>query len=233
MLRSEAILALSRQPLVDWRQLLPLLNDNATDVQVEAARYLGGKVSERAVRQALERRLKRPGIPALTELLKLALGTKQPGRPASSDQPEWLQLLAGPGDTEMGRRVFFSDAAVCSACHTVDGRGGDLGPDLSNVGRSKDRAGLVSSILLPSAEVSPEWQGWYIAMKDGTHYQGRQIDVGDHDIRLYTQAQGFVTLLKRDIADYGMAANSLMPEGLEHNLTTEDLRNLLAFLEAQ
>jgi hypothetical protein len=62
-------------------------------------------------------------------------------------------------------------------------------------------------------------------------YQGRQIDVGDRGIELYTQGRGFVTFDKKDIEDYGMSEKSLMPEGLENQLTVSDLRDLIAFLE--
>jgi putative heme-binding domain-containing protein len=116
-------------------------------------------------------------------------------------------------------------------CHAVEGRGGDLGTELTNSGKSKTRTQLVHSILRPSGEVSPEYQGWYVRLKNGEVYQGRQIDVGDRGIELYTQGRGFVTFDKKDIEDYGMSEKSLMPEGLENQLTVSDLRDLIAFLE--
>jgi putative heme-binding domain-containing protein len=125
--------------------------------------------------------------------------------------------------------VFYSVQAACSACHAVAGRGGDLGPDLTNVGRSKTRAQLVHAILAPSREISPEYQGWYVKLKDGREHQGRQIDVGDGEIELFTQGAGFVRFDKKDIADYGMLRQSLMPPGLEAGLSVEDLRDLIAF----
>ncbi|MEX2564682.1 MAG: hypothetical protein WD431_01915 [Cyclobacteriaceae bacterium] len=70
-------------------------------------------------------------------------------------------------------------------------------------------------------------------MKDGTRYDGRQIDVGYNDIKLYTQAEGYINVKKDDIADYGLSENSLMPSGLEHRLSNQDLKDLLAFLESQ
>jgi putative heme-binding domain-containing protein len=141
--------------------------------------------------------------------------------------------LASGGNAERGRRVFYSVQSVCSACHAIEGRGGDLGPDLTNVGRSKSRSQLVSSILRPSEDISPEYQGWYIREKSGEVHQGRQIDVGGKSIELYTQGAGFIEISKSDIQDYGMADKSLMPDGLEARLTVSDMQDLIAFLEGK
>lgn len=169
----------------------------------------------------------------LRQELMLSLHQDSGERPDPAEIDQWASLLNGPADKDRGRRAFFSTASLCSSCHVVDGRGGDLGPDLSQVGKSKNRQGLISSILQPSEEMSPEWQGWFIEMKDGTRYDGRQIDVGTYDIKLYTQAEGFIEVDKADVADYGMSSTSLMPEGLHQRLTNQDLMDLLAFLERE
>jgi len=78
--------------------------------------------------------------------------------------------------------------------------------------------------------MSPKCQGWYIERRDGTRYEGRQIDVGYDNISLYSQAEGFINVKKVDIADYSMSEKSLIPEGLEHRQTNHEL---LAYLEGQ
>ncbi|HEX8532312.1 MAG TPA: c-type cytochrome, partial [Cytophagales bacterium] len=158
-------------------------------------------------------------------------GKSFPPRPAS--RREWETALASGGDPARGYRVFYSVPAGCAACHAVAGRGGDLGPDLTNVGQSKSRGQLVQAILAPSAEISPEYQGWYIRRKDGQVHQGRQIDVGEGAIDLLTPGAGFITVARDEVADYGMVEESLMPGGLEAGLTVEDLRGLIAFLAAR
>jgi hypothetical protein len=57
--------------------------------------------------------------------------------------------------------------------------------------------------------------------------------VGNNDVRLYTQAKGFITVKKADIADYGMIESSLMPDGLEQNLTDQDIRDLLTLFHVR
>jgi putative heme-binding domain-containing protein len=195
--RSDALAGLSRQPLDDWNQIIPLLESKEENIRIEAARFLRAKISQPDVREAFEKHLKNSGSSeGFQQQLQLGLGQELSHRPELADEKSWYGLLDGTGDGERGRRVFFSNTSLCSTCHVMDGRGGDLGPDLSNVGKSKDRNNLIASILYPSAEMSPEWQGWYIKLKDGTLEQGRQIDVGNNDIKLYTQAKGFISIRK-------------------------------------
>lgn len=81
--------------------------------------------------------------------------------------------------------------------------------------------------------MSPEWQGWYIKLKDGSMEQGRQIDVGNNHVKIYTQAKGFISIDKNDIADFGMIKESLMPDGLEQRLSDQDIKDLLTYLDNQ
>src|SRR5262249_43380553 len=57
------------------------------------------------------------------------------------------------GDAKRGQAIYLSAAAQCAACHKAHGQGGDLGPDLSQVGGKLDRTHLIESILDPSAEI--------------------------------------------------------------------------------
>lgn len=239
VLRAEALLALSGGSVDVSDRVTALLDDAHPDVQLEAARYLRGRAGNGTTRQALHRKyeaLQNQRAAPLGEQIALALADEggkiaAPRRPASLDG--WDTALAAGGDAERGQRVFYSAYATCAACHAMDGRGGDLGPDLSNVGWSKSRPQLVRSILRPSAEISPEYQGWYVRLKDGQIHQGRQIDVGDKEIELYVQGTGFVGFDKNRVAGYGMADKSLMPDGLQDRLSVHDLRDLVAFLEAR
>jgi putative heme-binding domain-containing protein len=230
--RAEALAGLAKQPFERGELLIPLLGAEEENIKIETARLLRAKISNPQVRKEFQNFVNNPNSSeGFQQQIQLGLGQELQKRPNISDDKAWASLLDGAGDPERGRRVFFSTTSLCSTCHKMEGRGGDLGPDLSNVGKSKDRNQLIISLLDPSAEMSPEWQGWYIKLKDGTVEQGRQIDVGNDQIKLYTQSRGFIEVDKKDIEDYGMVQESLMPNGLEQRLTDQDLRDLLTFLE--
>jgi mono/diheme cytochrome c family protein len=66
-------------------------------------------------------------------------------------------LLRG-GDAERGRRVFEEHAgAACLRCHTLDGRGGKSGPDLSVIG-THSRSELLGSLVDPGAQIAPGYE---------------------------------------------------------------------------
>ncbi|GAB5521451.1 MAG: hypothetical protein RhofKO_37020 [Rhodothermales bacterium] len=135
-----------------------------------------------------------------------------------------------PGDAARGRIVFESAAARCMMCHRVDGWGSIYGPDLSNVGGSKTRALLVSAILEPSAEIAPEWQGWYVVDQEGTTHTGRQIDVLHNRVELMDETGDFIA--HPTPQGFGVWPASLMPEGLHRALAPAEFQDLIAYLES-
>jgi putative heme-binding domain-containing protein len=238
LVRAWALLALTRQPVDVSASVIPLLQDREMDVKIEAARYLRTRLAGEKVKETLRQTydsLNKGQEEPLREQIALALSTGNHtentlySRPASLG--EWQKALAQGGEPQRGLRVLYAVQSMCAMCHKVEGTGGELGPDLTNASLSKTRAQLIKSILQPSEEISPEYQGWYVRLKNGEEYQGRQIDVGTNEIELFTQARGFVSFDNKDVEDYGMSEKSLMPDGLENQLTVSDLRDLIAFLE--
>src|SRR5437764_6801587 len=82
----------------------------------------------------------------LTAVALLALGWADP------DAQRRAAMNSG-GNPARGKALFASDVTKCSACHKVRGRGGEVGPDLSQVAGKLDRTHLIESILDPSAQV--------------------------------------------------------------------------------
>lgn len=233
-LRADAIASLSWQPYDYSPEISRLLVDSSVDVQVEAARYIRLKSSSEKARGYFAAITDR-GLPvngALKEQVSLNGARRAKINPVPPSIDESQSSVHRGGDPERGRRVFYAPQTMCSACHAVNGRGGDLGPDLSKVALSKTRQQLLVAILDPSREISPEYQGWFIRQSNGETVQGRQIDIGESAIDLYTYTSGFQSYNKKDVVGYGMTTSSLMPAGLEDHLTESDLRDLLAFLEA-
>jgi cytochrome c oxidase cbb3-type subunit III len=53
------------------------------------------------------------------------------------------------GNKEEGRHVY--ETSGCSSCHSIDGKGGDSGPDLSNIGSERSAGFLRDELLDPGA----------------------------------------------------------------------------------
>lgn len=132
-----------------------------------------------------------------------------------------------------GRRIFFhSNSAGCYKCYTVNGRSGNVGPDLSTIGRALSRKRLAESILEPSQAIAPQFTNWTFVMKSGKVHTGLILgDTRDNLQRIGT-AEGTVLQLKAgEIAERHPQKTSVMPEKLVQRLTVGEFFDLLSFLE--
>src|SRR6516225_8775537 len=76
------------------------------------------------------------------------------------------------GDGRRGKALFASPRTNCASCHKVQGQGGDVGPDLSQVGGKFDRTHLIESILDPSAEITQGYHATVIETRSGRVFTG-------------------------------------------------------------
>ena len=143
--------------------------------------------------------------------------------------PPLDELLALRGDPSRGRQVFRSSTAQCSTCHRVRGRGGDVGPDLSDVATKLDRSALLDAILNPSASIAHGFDGWLITTADGQRLTG--FVQADGERLLFKDSAGKRHLLAADdVVDRYPLSLSIMPEGVALGLEPPQLADLLAFL---
>lgn len=70
----------------------------------------------------------------------------------------WVQRLAQrppekvPGDARRGERLYLGKGG-CAICHAIAGRGGALGPDLSDIGLRRGASHLRTALVQPEAAV--------------------------------------------------------------------------------
>jgi putative membrane-bound dehydrogenase-like protein len=159
---------------------------------------------------------------------------KQAG-PRPRGEAQWRVALAGKGDPLAGERVFFHPRGPrCFACHRVDGRGGQLGPDLSATGRSLSRDKLIESILLPSKEIAPQYTSWLIATRDGKVRTGVIVDEGPNSTITLGDNQGNLEIIHRlAVTERHAVTTSIMPDNLQDLMTPREFADLLAFLCAR
>ncbi|MFO0804080.1 MAG: PVC-type heme-binding CxxCH protein [Gemmataceae bacterium] len=153
-------------------------------------------------------------------------------RPAPTDTAAWLKLLEGEFDLDAGRRIFEGKLANCSACHRVDGRGANVGPDLSLIGRT-ERKWIVESILQPSAVIAPHFQNWRIETVDGKSFTGVLVRTYLDESEYLNEKGQRVKVLATDVADAIPLKTSIMPEKLLDRLTVQEIRDLVAYLSSR
>jgi alcohol dehydrogenase (cytochrome c) len=130
------------------------------------------------------------------------------------------------GDAAAGASFFFGKGN-CANCHLIKGRGGVLGPDLSNLGRDTRLARIELALRDPSALGTPGYKAVSVRLRSGQTIRGLAKNESNYDLALQ-DLDGKLHLLSRDeISEQVAEPKSLMPP---LNATDAERRNLLAFL---
>lgn len=192
----------------------------AFDVRTSATgKPFGLRASYRAEGEATARPIPR-------ELLSLPWAPPAPPRPA--DVPPLPPQMAR-GDPKRGEAVFFGDVSKCSTCHAMKGRGGVVGPDLSEQ-HKEDVAMVYRDILEPSAAIRPDYVPYVVTTRSGRVLAGVVRSEGPDAIQVIgTDAQA--VLVKRpEVEEIRPSATSIMPVGLPGAIGEAGMRDLLAYL---
>jgi putative membrane-bound dehydrogenase-like protein len=153
----------------------------------------------------------------------------------STQQAERLErLLAtlGEGDIRRGQAVFNSPKAACMSCHAIGYMGGRIGPDLTRIGQVRTERDLLESIVYPSASFVRSYEPFTVRTRSGATHSGALRSDLSEEVVLMTASGEEVRISRPDIADIQPGTVSLMPPGLDEQLTRQELADLLAFLKA-
>jgi putative heme-binding domain-containing protein len=168
---------------------------------------------------------------ALVFLALAALGIR-PGTAGTKADLDTLRRTAmnQGGDTRRGKAIYRSAAAHCTTCHKIQGEGGDLGPDLSQIGGKLDRTHLIESILDPSAEIPQGYHATIVETTDGRVLTGVVKSESAGALTLLDLQGKSITVAAADIAARSVSKVSMMPAGLADQMTPGEFTDLIAYL---
>ena len=142
----------------------------------------------------------------------------------------FAECLEG-GDAKVGRAIFTEKAeAACLRCHKITGEGGDVGPDLGGLGKKKDRAYLLQSIVDPNAVIAPGYENVMLTLKDGSIVAGLLNAETATDLTLASLTDGKKQKVPKATVKERLAVPSAMPPGLAEILGKRGLRDVVEFL---
>ncbi|MAD80030.1 MAG: hypothetical protein CMJ50_04195 [Planctomycetaceae bacterium] len=143
-------------------------------------------------------------------------------------------LLAGRGNVERGRELFFNaEKSLCIKCHRLDDEGGRIGPDLTGIGSRFSRIHLIESILEPSRTVAPSYASMVVVLDSGKVQTGVKVAETPDTIVLGDKDGKSQTIARSEIEELHVGKLSIMPEGTEERLTDRELTDLIGFLISQ
>jgi putative heme-binding domain-containing protein len=164
------------------------------------------------------------GDPAISQRALRLLGPTRRQRPevVAAFKP----ALRLPGRAIQGRQIFLNQ---CAGCHSFNGQGRALGPDLA-AARIAGNEKLLSAILEPNASVPADYATCVIITKEGENHVGIKTDENLDAVTLSQPGGVHLVWPRLNIQSLQTQPWSLMPEGLEQSLSIQDAADLLDYL---
>ncbi|WP_237607310.1 PVC-type heme-binding CxxCH protein [Roseimaritima sediminicola] len=165
----------------------------------------------------------------LDESLRSRLQAALDQRTETSPLGKWLPSLEG-GSVAAGRKIFTGKTEVsCVRCHKIGGSGGDVGPDLSDVGKKRDRKYLLESLVLPDAAIAEGFETTVLADDLGNTYTGIVLKETDQTIELINP-EGDKEVIDQETIVARKKGKSAMPADIVNFLSPREMRDLVAYL---
>ena len=169
--------------------------------------------------------------PMIARSLSHAMGVKMP-TVNSVEQISRLKMIERsltPGDPQRGRAIFRSSRTSCFICHRVGDSGGRVGPDLSTVGRIRNRRDLLEAIVFPSASIARGYETVSVSTLEGDHVG--VIARHTTDAIFLIDATASETRVARDEIELIKPVElSIMPQGFDKAMTPREISDVIAYL---
>ncbi|MFN5469871.1 MAG: c-type cytochrome [Pirellulaceae bacterium] len=132
------------------------------------------------------------------------------------------------GDPYAGKKLFTNH---CGRCHRLFDQGGQIGPDLTSYQRDQ-LASLLLHIVAPNLEVREGYQSFAALTEEDVLLVGFiESDLGDELVLKGVDGQAH-GLRRSQLQSLTPQTQSLMPEGLLDALSSDQVRDLLAYLRS-
>ncbi|UJH90578.1 c-type cytochrome [Antarcticibacterium sp. 1MA-6-2] len=159
-------------------------------------------------------------------------GPKGPGRQWTVD--EALAVVKDSLDNrnfERGKQLYA--ATLCISCHTMNGEGGIVGPDLTQLGNRFTPKDILEATIHPNEVVSDQYAATVFELNNGNSIVGRLIKE-DQETYFVSQnpfaPQDLREIAKNEVKGLKASDVSVMLPGLINSLNPEELKDLMAYL---
>jgi putative membrane-bound dehydrogenase-like protein len=242
--QSAAIAALGRVPddriaailTTGWKGHSPALQAQILDLLLSRdawQRQLLGNLENGTVPAAAVNAARRQRLLTHADAGVRARAAKLFAGATSGDRQRVLQdyqvVASMTGNATRGQAVFIKN---CAVCHRLQGVGHAVGPDLAALS-NKSPYYLLTEILDPNKNVDSRYINYIAATRSGRTFTGILASESATSITLRGQEGKEQVLLRSEMEELQSTGKSLMPEGLEKDLTKQDLADLIAYLSSR
>jgi putative heme-binding domain-containing protein len=137
--------------------------------------------------------------------------------------------LQKKGDAINGKNVYQQQ---CALCHQIRGKiGVTLGPDLGTI-HNWSKESIMANILAPNQSISSGYELWDVELNNGESFEGIIASETPGAITLRNLGIAEKTIRRQDIKTLKALPMSVMTEGLEKQISVDDMADLLEFLKS-
>jgi putative heme-binding domain-containing protein len=132
-----------------------------------------------------------------------------------------------------GKSMYI--ATTCIRCHAIKGEGGNVGPDLTQIGTRFSTKDIMEAILLPSKTISDQYATTEFQLKNGKSMVGKITNQDDENYYIAQNpyvADILVKVPKKNVLSKNYSTVSSMLPGMVNSLNAEELRDLVAYLKS-
>jgi putative heme-binding domain-containing protein len=134
---------------------------------------------------------------------------------------------------DFGRGAGLYRSTTCITCHQFNGKGSNVGPDLTSVGSTYSKNDLLRAIIEPSHAVTDQYAVSVVTKTSGEQVSGLIVEETEDHVTIapnFVNAQFTTTIPRAEITSIELSPVSPMPEGLINPLNENELRDLIAYL---
>jgi putative heme-binding domain-containing protein len=156
-----------------------------------------------------------------------------PGKLDPKKLPPITELAKRSGNADKGKQLIAASLkgeTQCLKCHTIRGIGGNIGPDLSMIGKKASKENLFESILLPSKAIADQYLQWTIENGAGQKITGLLVEETPTHVTIRDANGKDTKIAKDDIEKRTKSLVSIMPEDIVKGFSEDDLIDVVAYL---
>jgi len=207
-----------------------------------ACHGLDGSGSDKAINISGSDRVRHMSDAQLSSII--SNGVPETGMPAFRNLNErqvlavvgYLRSLQGkgegrvlPGDPKRGKEIFFGKGD-CSACHTISGQGGFLGPDLTEHGATSSADAIRAEIVRTPRAPPRGYRTAALTTNSGQRLEGLVRNEDNFSVQLQTKDGNFHFFKKTELRSFERLGGSLMPADYRNRLSDGELNDLASYL---
>lgn len=135
------------------------------------------------------------------------------------------------GDPSRGEKQYRSKGD-CARCHTVKGRGGALGPDLTDIGARRSTAYLRESLLDPDAAMPEGFMQVELTTQDGRRFMGVRLAEDTFSIQIRDLSGQFRSFFRSELEQLNKQPGKSPMPSYRQLFSGRELNDMIAYLHS-